>query len=101
MMRFPMRRHLFITSLLSKPRAVIQGRVHWISRHLQKGNRVLGAKAHLVIFVSALSPNQTRCHKWHLQAAGLVHLEEEERKCIFAELGCLKSYKTAVIGLVY
>lgn len=46
-MRFPMRRHLLITCVLSKPRAVIQGRVQWISKCLQKGNRVLGAKAHL------------------------------------------------------
>lgn len=53
-----MRRHLLITSLLSKPRAVIQGTVvQWVSKCLQKGNRVLGAKAHLVIFVSALSPD--------------------------------------------
>lgn len=45
-MRFPMGRHLLITSL-SKPRAVIQGRVQWKSKCLQEGNRVLGAKAHL------------------------------------------------------
>lgn len=90
-MRFPIRRHLLVTFLLSKPRVVIQSRVQWISKCLQKGNRVLGAKAHLP-FLSLLC---------HLINHGATNGTYGQWNCLISVSGRGGLNKTAVVALVY